>query len=542
MAIFTNRVYDSAEGTLVRWTSAIADVAGISYPFTFGDASDFCIESILADGGITDHDQLLGLAQDDHTQYPLLVGRIGGQTLTGGTTASQNLILKSTAHATQGVVRLFSGSNLDLNSNDIINVDDIAAATGSFSGVLAGNGGAVLTRTAVGVVLDTRNTWGDAVALAELNTTATSGGNAAYNGLLNIYVGKRDPNSALTGIPGSFYYRADAATPNNSTIYVKTTATGTTTGWVSLRSTATPAGADTQIQFNNAGAFGASANLVWTGAALNLTGNLTASGAVAGNGGFQVNASGVVVVGLAASTANGEGTGIMTLATNVGGGSNGGVAQVFVGSRDPNTLPVSAVPGSLFVRSSLTGSTLYVNVSAGSPGTTWVTWSVGAYTISLDLATAVFDTINGISVNPVPASRGVSHAVLAYPDSGTGASVAAWQLALPNVYIPGAPITVKVYWTATATTGGVVWTGAIERNNAGLDVDTDSFATGVTSAVVGPPSSAGVLVVTSLVFSGASLDGLTAGDPFRLMLSREADGVNDILVGNADVLRVVVSN
>jgi hypothetical protein len=236
----------------------------------------------------------------------------------------------------------------------------------------------------------------------------------------------------------------------------------------------------------------------------------------------------------------------MTLATNVGGGSNGGVAQVFVGSRDPNTLPVSAVPGSLFVRSSLTGSTLYVNVSAGSPGTTWVTWSVGAYTISLDLSSAIFDTINGISVNPVPANRGVSHAVLAYPDSGTGASVAAWQLALPNVYIPGAPITVKVYWTSTSTvTGGVVWTGAIERNNAdpgGLDVDTDSFATGVTSAVVGPPSSGGVLVVTSLVFSGASLDGLTAGDPFRLMLSRVADGVNDTLVGNADVLRVVVSN
>jgi len=42
----------------------------------------------------------------------------------------------------------------------------------------------------------------------------------------------------------------------------------------------TPGGSNTQIQFNNAGAFGASANLTFNGSTLNLTGELTASNSV----------------------------------------------------------------------------------------------------------------------------------------------------------------------------------------------------------------------------------------------------------------------
>ena len=41
---------------------------------------------------------------------------------------------------------------------------------------------------------------------------------------------------------------------------------------------ATPAGSNTQIQFNNSGAFGGSANLTWNGTTLSVTGNITASG------------------------------------------------------------------------------------------------------------------------------------------------------------------------------------------------------------------------------------------------------------------------
>ena len=68
----------------------------------------------LTDGGGTtlhthslDHGSALtGLADDDHTQYALLAGRSGGQTLYGGTAASENLTLASTSHGTKGAVIL----------------------------------------------------------------------------------------------------------------------------------------------------------------------------------------------------------------------------------------------------------------------------------------------------------------------------------------------------------------------------------------------------------------------------------------------------
>ena len=53
------------------------------------------------------HSSLSGLTSgDDHTQYALLAGRSGGQTLTGGTAASNNLVVRSTSNATKGQVYL----------------------------------------------------------------------------------------------------------------------------------------------------------------------------------------------------------------------------------------------------------------------------------------------------------------------------------------------------------------------------------------------------------------------------------------------------
>lgn len=45
-----------------------------------------------------DHGSLQGLGDDDHTQYALLTGRNGGQTLNGGTAAADNLTLLSSSH------------------------------------------------------------------------------------------------------------------------------------------------------------------------------------------------------------------------------------------------------------------------------------------------------------------------------------------------------------------------------------------------------------------------------------------------------------
>lgn len=52
-----------------------------------------------------DHGSLFGLGDDDHTQYVLLAGRAGGQTIQGGTAASNTLVLESTANATKGTIQ-----------------------------------------------------------------------------------------------------------------------------------------------------------------------------------------------------------------------------------------------------------------------------------------------------------------------------------------------------------------------------------------------------------------------------------------------------
>lgn len=52
------------------------------------------------------HDEISNLTAGDagHTQFVLLAGRAGGQILQGGTAASENITLESTAHATKGYV------------------------------------------------------------------------------------------------------------------------------------------------------------------------------------------------------------------------------------------------------------------------------------------------------------------------------------------------------------------------------------------------------------------------------------------------------
>jgi hypothetical protein len=53
------------------------------------------------------HNNLSGLTTGDpHTQYALLAGRSGGQTLIGGTASSNNLLLRSTSDSTKGYISL----------------------------------------------------------------------------------------------------------------------------------------------------------------------------------------------------------------------------------------------------------------------------------------------------------------------------------------------------------------------------------------------------------------------------------------------------
>jgi hypothetical protein len=51
-----------------------------------------------------DHGSISGLGDDDHTQYLLLLGRSGGQSIIGGTASGNNLTLESTSNASKGKI------------------------------------------------------------------------------------------------------------------------------------------------------------------------------------------------------------------------------------------------------------------------------------------------------------------------------------------------------------------------------------------------------------------------------------------------------
>jgi len=100
---------------------------------------------------------------------------------------------------------------------------------------------------------------------------------------------------AATGsTPISLYYSTTASTaPTNTNLVNGELAINITDGKLyykdnagvvqvlASKATATgPAGSTTQVQFNNAGNFGASANFAWTGTALNVTGTVAVTGAL----------------------------------------------------------------------------------------------------------------------------------------------------------------------------------------------------------------------------------------------------------------------
>jgi hypothetical protein len=112
----------------------------------------------------SDHGNLTGLADDDHTQYSLLAGRTGGQTIIGGTGASENLTLTSTSDVTKGVVAItgngtvggtlsltgeaYLASDLRFSATDLKLYADTSDGSDTKSLTLTGAGDALTTRGA----------------------------------------------------------------------------------------------------------------------------------------------------------------------------------------------------------------------------------------------------------------------------------------------------------------------------------------------------------------------------------------------------------
>ena len=115
---------------------------------------------------------------------------------------------------------------------------------------------------------------------------------------------------------------------------------------------------------------------------------------------------------------------------------------------------------------------------------------------------------------------------------------------LPRNYAGGG-LTVNTYWALTSATSGSFRVQAdIERMDvSSLDIDADSFTGTFQSAGGTAPGTSGQFVQVAITFtSGAQMDSLTAGEPFRLKIRRDADGTSgtDDITTDAELLAVEV--
>jgi hypothetical protein len=92
---------------------------------------------------------------------------------------------------------------------------------------------------------------------------------------------------------------------------------------------------------------------------------------------------------------------------------------------------------------------------------------------------------------------------------------------LPRRYAGGG-LTLTLHAFHTSTTGSSRWLCAIERGNT--DIDADSFAADQGGSITANGTS-GIASSVAIAFtSGAQMDSLAAGEPFRLRVTRDGDG------------------
>ena len=140
------------------------------------------------------------------------------------------------------------------------------------------------------------------------------------------------------------------------------------------------------------------------------------------------------------------------------------------------------------------------------------------------------------TVNPATLDVRGDHLVLDFDDSTD--EYAVLSAVLPRQY-KGGGLTVTLIWAATtATTGNVEWTVRFERlQESADDLDSDSFATAQT-AIIATASTLGQVKYTEIAFTNSEIDGLLAGERFRLKITRNANGASDTMTGDAELVAV----
>ena len=205
-------------------------------------------------------------------------------------------------------------------------------------------------------------------------------------------------------------------------------------------------------------------------------------------------------------------------------------SSAYVGFKSPATVTTNLV-WTLPATDGTTGQVLSTN---GSAVLSWATASGGGsggtktYTVftpnqnqppATDFAT--LDTRNSILV-------------LDFDDGDTESAI--FVGVIPEAASLGSGLKIRLHWAATdATSGDCVWDVSLERMNT--DLDTDSFDT-IASATAATNGTSGILTVTEITLT--TIDSVTAGDGYRLKVTRDATNGSDTMSGDAELVVVEV--
>jgi hypothetical protein len=127
-----------------------------------------------------------------------------------------------------------------------------------------------------------------------------------------------------------------------------------------------------------------------------------------------------------------------------------------------------------------------------------------------------------------------SIAILDFDDATTES--ATFVGIMPTVANLLSGLIVNIWFTmTTATSGNVRWLVMFERGNTDLDVDSFDVAVEQNVAVA---STSGVPAVASLTIT--TIDGITAGDLYRVRVQRIGGNVGDTAVGDAELIAVEI--
>jgi hypothetical protein len=181
---------------------------------------------------------------------------------------------------------------------------------------------------------------------------------------------------------------------------------------------------------------------------------------------------------------------------------------------------------------------LAFNVGANVPTSSTVTLTVPAssgtiaLTSNLTKTYAVFTATDNQPTATAFATLDTrnSIAVLDFDDATDESAV--FVSIIPEAASLGSGLKIRLHWMATtATSGNVVWDVSLERMTT--DLDSDSFDT-IASGTAAASGTSGILTVTEITLT--TIDSVTAGDGFRLKVTRDANNASDTMTGDAELV------